>query len=171
MSESSVSAPLDVEHLAEHGEVRMLPEPTTCWFDIRPAAPAELPAVYESWAGTHKTSRTAGCIPNHLYAEVTFAAITGLLQRGAKVSVLTAQDAPSVVLGWVCWEPDRRGPRPIVHYIFVRDGFRERGYASLLLKSIGIGSGERFIYTHETSFAKRFKGGAHNPGVARRKHL
>jgi hypothetical protein len=73
------------------------------WHELRPAAPAELPGVYESWAGTWRRSRSAGCIPNHLFNEVTFTAITQLLQRGMRVDVLTAKAAPSVVLGWLAY--------------------------------------------------------------------
>lgn len=141
------------------------------WYEVRPAAPEELPAVYESWAGTWKRSRFAGCIPNHLFNEVTFAAITGLLQRGAAVAVLTARSAPSVVLAWVCYEPDTRSPQTIVHYLFTKDGLRQRGYSKLLLRAIGIEPGEKFIYTHETPFVRYYRGGYCNPGIARRKSL
>ena len=141
------------------------------WFEMRAATPEELPAVLESWAGTYKRSRSSGCIQNHLFNEVTFASITGLLRRGAQVSVLTAREAPSVVLGWVCHEPDHRSATPIVHYLFVKDRFRERGYARLMLAELGIKKGDRFIYTHETSFARYWPRSVHNPGIARRKRL
>lgn len=141
------------------------------WYAVRPATPAELPGVMESWSGTWKRSRYAGCIPNHLFEQITFTAITQLLQRGAKVDVLTARSAPGVVLGWVCHEADRRSSQRIVHYLFVKDGFRERGYGGLLLASIGIQRGDRFIYTHKTPFEKYFKGGHWNPGIARRKSI
>jgi hypothetical protein len=147
-------------------------EPSACaspWFEIRPAAPEELPAVFEAWVGTYKRSRTAGCIPNHLFESVQLATITGLLQRGARVDVLCAREAPAVVLAWVCWEHDKRAAAPIVHYAFTRDGIRERGYMTLLLKAIGATG--RFLCTHETSFMKYLRGAVHNPGPARRKHL
>lgn len=143
--------------------------PIQPWFEIRAATPEELPNVFESWVGTYKRSLTAGCIPNHMFEAVQLATITGLLQRGAKVSVLCAREAPAVVLAWVCWEPDKRAAAPIVHYAFTRDGLRQRGYAGLLLKATGATG--RFLYTHQTSFSKYLRGGVHNPGPARRKHL
>jgi hypothetical protein len=144
-------------------------EPAPSWHAIRPATPEELPSVYESWAGTWKRSRSAGCIPNHLFNEVTFACITGLFARGMRVAVLTAAAAPSVVLGWIAYERDRRSDQPVVHYMFVKDGFRERGYSKLLLAHVG--GAEKFVYTHQTSFSQYYPGGYHNPGIARRKDL
>lgn len=138
------------------------------WFEIRPAAQDEMPAILESWLGTYKRSQSAGTVPNHLYASVQTACIDGLLARGAKVSVLCARSTPDLVLAWVCHEADRRGPAPIVHYLFTKDAVRDRGYASLLLRSIGAGDG-RFIYTHQTSFSKRWPRARWNPGIARRK--
>lgn len=139
------------------------------WYSIRPATPAELPGVYEAWAGTWKRSRSAGCIPNHLFNEVTFTAITQLLQRGMKVAVLVADAAPELVLAWVAYEADARSDQMIVHYLFTKDGFRQRGLAKTLLAHIG--AGEKFIYTHQTGFAKYWPQAYHNPGIARRKSL
>jgi hypothetical protein len=137
--------------------------------ELRPAAPAELPGVYESWAGTWRRSRSAGCIPNHLFNEVTFTAITQLLQRGMKVAVLTAKAAPGTALGWIAYERDKRSDQVIVHYLFTKDGFRQRGYGQLLLDEVG--AGRKFIYTHQTPFAKYWPDAYHNPGIARRKDL
>lgn len=151
--------------LADHVEVQAVP----AWFDIRPAAPTELPAVYEAWAGTYKRSKSAGVIPNHLFEQVTFTAITGLLQRGARIDALVAKSYPDTVLAWIAYEQDRRSSQPVVHYMFVKDGFRRKGLAKTLLAYVG--GSERFVYTHETPFMKYFKGGYHNPGLARRKNL
>jgi hypothetical protein len=151
----------------------ILPPPTetaaSSWHLLRPATPVELPSVYESWAGTWRRSRSAGCIPNHLFNEVTFTAITQLLQRGMRVSVLTAKAAPSVVLGWIAYERDTRSDQVIVHYMFIKDGFRQRGYAQLMLDEVG--AGRKFIYTHQTPFAKYWPAAYHNPGICRRKAL
>ena len=86
------------------------------WFEMRAATPEELPAVLESWAGTYKRSRSAGCIPNHLFNEVTFAAITGLLRRGAQVSVLTAREAPT---GLTCTYLSARSSPASRHFLTV----------------------------------------------------
>lgn len=144
------------------------PEPAP-WHEIRPATPAELPSVYESWAGTWRRSRSAGVIPNHRFSEITFEAITQLLQRGARVDVLTAKAAPGVVLGWIAYEHDRRSDQLVLHYLFVKDGFRRRGYSKLLLAAAGVG--EKFLYTFSTPFMRYYKGGFHMPEIARRKLL
>lgn len=139
------------------------------WYVVRAPSPEELPAVFEAWAGTWKRSRSAGCIPNHLFAEVTFTAITQLLERGMQVLVLAARSHPDVPLAWVAFERDKRADQVIVHYLFTRDSFRRRGLAQTLLDSIG--AGQKFIYTHQTGYAKYWPDAFHNPGIARRKEL
>lgn len=143
--------------------------PAACWYDTRPPAAHELPAIYEAWAGTFRKSRSAGCIPNDMFGPVTYAAITQLLNRGMKVLVLTARSYPDVVLAWIAYEPDTRSDQVIVHYAFTKDGFRQRGLCNTLLGHIG--AGEKFIYTHQTGFSKYWPRAYHNPGIARRKAL
>lgn len=147
------------------------PEASPAWYDLRPAAPSELAAVMEAWAGTYRKSRSAGCIPNHLFNEVTFTAITQLLQRGAHVQVLVDKRAPELVLAWICFEQDKRSSQPVVHYMFVRDGFRQRGLSKVLLAAAGMQSDGKFVYTHSTPFMQYYPGGYWNPGIARRKAL
>lgn len=143
----------------------------TTWYSIRPAAPGELPFVFESWAGTYKRSKSAGCIPNDMFEAVTFRAIEQLLGRGMEVLVLAARSHPDVILAWVAYERDQRKAQPIVHYIFTRDGFRRRGLATTMLARIGAGPGTKFLYTHQTPFARYFPQGHWEPGIARRKSL
>ncbi len=127
--------------------------------------------VIEAWSGTWKRSRAAGCIPNDMFEDVTRAAITQLLARGMEIRGLCASSHPSVLLSWVAFERDKRKPgAPVIHYLFTREPVRGRGMARLLLDSIG--AGKRFIYTHQTTFAKKYWPDAvHLPGIARRKSL
>lgn len=140
------------------------------WYELRSASPEELPVVCETWAGTWKRSRAAGCIPNDLFDRVTYAAIQQLLDRGMQVRVLVDRGRPDLVLSWVAYELDPRKPgSAVVHYVFTREPLRRRGYAQLLLDDIG--AGRDFVYTHKTGFSRYWPGATHNPGIARRKEL
>lgn len=140
-------------------------------FSTRPMLPEELPAVLESWAGTFRSSRYAGCIPNDKFYAVTYDAITQLVNRGMAVTVLTPANRPEQMLGWIAHESDTRDMQPVVHYLFVKQPFRKRGLGRLLMDSIGAVKGSKFIYTYCTSYAKYFPGGYHMPSIARRAKL
>lgn len=140
------------------------------WYAFRPPSADEMQGVIEAWSGTFKRSRSAGCIPNDMFEDVTRAAITQLLGRGMEIRGLVAASHPEVLLSWVAFERDLRRPgAPIVHYLFTREPVRRRGLAKLLLADIG--AGEKFIYTHRTACAAWWPRAMHNPGPARRKSL
>lgn len=127
--------------------------------------------MLEAWAGTFRNSRYAGCISNDQFYDVTYKTIAQLLTRGTKVTVVTPEDRPGQVLGWVAHEQDRQDAQPVVHYLFVKGPFRRRGIGRLLMDHIGATKGSKFIYTFATSFAKHFVGGYHMPSIARRAQL
>lgn len=141
------------------------------WYTIRPHATEDLPVVHETWAGTWKTARAAGCIPNNLFDAVHKALVDQLLNRGMKIDVIVPSNRPSQVMGWIAYEPDPKSPgKALVHYVFVKAPFRRRDLANTLLAHVGNADG-KFVYTHETSFARYWPRAYHNPGVARRKDL
>ena len=147
------------------------PPGTSTWFCIRSHTAEDQPAVYESWLGTFKISRAAGCIPNNLFDQVYSVAIDQLIERGMKVDIICPANRPSQMLGYVAYEPDPKATgKSVVHYLFVKAPFRRRGLATTLLAHVGNADG-RFVYTYQTSFSKYFPAAFHNPGLARRKAL
>lgn len=140
-------------------------------YTFRSLMPDELPSVLEAWAGTFRSSRYAGCIPNDKFYAVTYDAITQLINRGMQITALVLSSRPEQVLAWVAHEQDTKdltNPQPIVHYLFTKAAFRKRGLSRLLMDHIGAVKGSRFIYTFCTSYAKHFAGGYHMPSLARR---
>lgn len=141
------------------------------WFSIRPMQPSDVSLVMESWLGTWKTARAAGCIPNNLFDQVQTALIDQLLVRGMHIDVITPSNRPSQVMGWIAYEPDPKSPgKSIIHYVFTKAPFRRRGIAATLIARVGNGDG-RFVYTHETSFARYWPRAFHMPALARQKEL
>lgn len=122
-----------------------------------------------TWEDTYRNSRWAGTIPNHLYRDVQRVAMRQLTARpGTRVTLAHAPGDPDALLGYVVHErlPD---DSPVVHYLYVKDPFREGRIATqLLLGTVG----RRFRYTHRTDAARRFsKPGwevSYEPGIARR---
>ncbi len=141
------------------------------WYAFRPSSAEDFQLVLESWLGTWKTARAAGCIPNNMFDQVQTALIEQLLARGMKIDVITPSNRPQQVMGWIAYEADPKAPgKSLVHYLFVKAPFRRRGLANTLLRHVGNDDG-RFVYTHETSFARYWRKAYHNPGLARRKAI
>lgn len=140
-------------------------------YTFRPLLPDELPQVLEAWAGTYRSSRYAGCIPNDKFYSVTYDCITQLLNRGMRVTVLVLASRPEQALAWIAHETDTRSAQPVVHYVFTKTAFRRRGLSRLLLDRVGATRDSRFIYTFCTSYAKHYPTGFHMPSLARRAQL
>jgi hypothetical protein len=60
----------------------------------------------------------------------------------------------------------------VVHYVWVRDGYREGGLAHYLFKAAQIDFNEPYFYTFWTKAVTRyqlFRKGVHEPAIARRR--
>lgn len=127
----------------------------------------ELPLVFDSWSRSFKKSPWAGCIPNHLYPEVSRATISEILDRGAKVIVayVDLPDGGRRVMGYSVSEPDKR----ILHWLFVKRDYRLPGWqvgTALLKRTCGDiqwnehrqGYDDPWTYTHKTPASTKFLG-------------
>lgn len=134
----------------------------------RPAEPAELDFILDSWLKSYRTSPWAGVVRNHRYHEETRGTIEDLLGRGAKLTVASAPDTGRV-LGWVCHESKQ--DVLVIHYIYVKDPFRKLGVGKSLIESLNP-QGCALAYTFRTRASKYIVPGAlFAPEIARRKSL
>lgn len=133
----------------------------------------ELPLVFDSWSKSFKKSPWAGCIPNHLYPEVSRAGISEILDRGAKVLVayIDLPDGARRVMGYSVSEPEKK----ILHWLFVKRDYRMPGWqvgTALLDRTLamaGEGRLEQWTYTYRTPASAKFLGPffTHDPAPAR----
>ena len=70
-------------------------------------------------------------------------------------------------VGFVAYEVRSDG-RNVLHYIYVKDALRRRGFGKKLLDVVDT---NRYFYTHRTRFSKYLPRGTHRPEFARRKNL
>lgn len=121
----------------------------------RPAAD-EWPLVFDSWARSYRKSPFAGCIPNHLYDEVSRASFNDIIARpGARVIVATTElpEGGRRVMGYVVTEPARN----CVHWAFVKQAYRRLGVGrALLAEAIKDFSAGKKFYTHRTPVSQKF---------------
>jgi hypothetical protein len=134
-------------------------------FDIRDSRPDEANFIMSSWLRVWKVSPFAGCIPNHLFRQVTRTAIEQLILRGARFRVAVSGDR---ILGWMCSEQTRRG-EAVVHAGYCRESYILLGVLEALRDDV---EGSRPIrYTHRTRQLANALGESarHCPEIARRK--
>lgn len=132
-------------------------------------APDEVEFVMDSLAKSYRSSPWAGVVPNNLWFPVCRAAVTGLLERGAMVTVARAAGR---VLGYVIHE--HKGPDVVLHMVYVKDPFRRTGLARRLLTRCGAYGAERVFYTFKTRSAPLVLKGLRStyaPEIARRREL
>jgi len=112
--------------------------------------PDELALVYDSWVESFRKSPWAGCVRNDVWQTCQRATIQGILQRGAKLTVVLAPVVEGVhtgrrVMGWACTEPQLE----VLHYVYMKADFRKHGIArAILLHETGGWHQPR--YTHRT---------------------
>ncbi len=122
-------------------------------------APAadEYALIYDSWARSFKKSPWAGCIPNHLYDQVSRAAMNDILNRGARVIVAVEEleTGGRRVLGYSVSEP----AHSILHWLFMKRDARGLGLGrQLLAETVADWKPFGWRYTHRTNASTRFLG-------------
>ena len=130
--------------------------------DKSEATPDEV-FIADGWWKSWRSSPWAGTIARNLSFDVTLNTIRQLAIRGADFRVLESPEFETYV-GFICTEGD-----DVLHYIFVKDILRERGFSKALLGAVNLPTGYR--YTHRTRLSKWLPRGRHRPDIARRKDL
>lgn len=144
---------------------------------FRPAADADLPLVVDSWAESYRTAHAAGMIAMSRWRDVMEVEIRAVLARpGCEVTVAHhpgEEGTRADVYGWIAVEHGgfyvetkrRRSGRlkrvlvrvgePLVHYVFVKRGYRRMGLARRLLVAAGVDVAAPFAYTCKTGVVSR----------------
>lgn len=111
--------------------------------ETRPAEKPDLAFIFSSWLKSFRESEFAKGIPTSLYYREHHRLIERLLER-AQVLVACNPESPSQIYGWICFERSRAR---VIHYVYVKQPFRELGIAKRLLEAALAGE-EGFFYTH-----------------------
>jgi hypothetical protein len=119
--------------------------------DLAPDAD-ERAFVISTWASSYKHSHFAGLIRSEDWAAVMHDQLGKLIDRST-VRTLVAWDPPAFLYGHIVG--DTAGATPIVHYVYVKDPFREAGIARGLFAAMGVDPAKPFVYTSRTSMVVR----------------
>lgn len=114
--------------------------------------------VLSSWSSSYKASHFAGLITAEDWAEVMHVQLGKILDRPTTRTLVAASaDRHPFLYGFI--SGDTSGRLPIVHYVYVKDGYRSEPsgdgregprYARGLFAALGVDPEDPFLYTCKT---------------------
>jgi GNAT superfamily N-acetyltransferase len=124
----------------------------------------DLGFVLKSWIRSYANSPWAGSMSRDRQVQSIRGTVLDLIQRGMTVRVVCLTSRHDFLLGFIAYETPPEGP--VVHYVYVKSGYRESGIASALLESIAKNAKVRT--SHRTPLGDYlFKGSQYNPRLSR----
>ncbi len=113
--------------------------------------PEEYPLIFDTWARSFRKSPWAGCVPNHLWDQVSRACIGELLTRSRVIVAVKNLPEGRRVMGYSVSEPG------VLHWLYVKNDFRGLGIGRSLLELTTSGW-DQYVYTHQTRASRKFLG-------------
>ncbi len=99
---------------------------------FRAFRPDDMRCVTSNWLKSFRDSPWAGCVSNDQYYDAYSETLRQLFVRGTKILVACNKDDADQIVGWIAIEDVKGGCA--VHYVYVKDGFRQGGLASELVR-------------------------------------
>jgi GNAT superfamily N-acetyltransferase len=98
----------------------------------------------------HKRKRWA--INPQLYYEAVRPVLRRIVgHEDTRILMAVYPDAPDKIRGWICYAEREGSPVPVLHYVYVKHGWRKLGVAHQLMVAadlaVEIGVGRSFLYT------------------------
>ena len=130
---------------------------------LRGVEAGDLPFIYNSWLKSYRDSPAVRSVPNSIYFAEHHNNLEGILSS-ALTEVWVACDAEdeSNIRGYVVVEHE--GDCEVVHWVYVKQPYRQSGVARALLKCALSDSELPVFYTHYTKMSECIRGRAvYNP--------
>lgn len=118
---------------------------------IRPGGAGDRGYIVDSWLQSYRPSPFATQLPDWAYwSHFGHVGIVESIMESSPALVACLPDARDFIYAWAVG--DRRG---FLHYVFVRNDFREQGFAKALVDALGMSAGPLRV-THMTQeFSRR----------------
>jgi hypothetical protein len=121
---------------------------------IRKATEQDRPFIYATWLRNYRhSSEFAKDLDKDIYYEFHHAVVKRILDRGASVLIAADKVDPTVIYGYLIWEP--LPDRDVIQYGYVKKAFRNLGVFTTLLGASGVRI-NALVYTHQTDLGKKF---------------
>lgn len=115
--------------------------------------------IVSGWSSSLRDAHAAGLIAMDDWAEVMHRQIVQILDRGDACTTIVAyetdEEPGSLVDLYGFIAADVRDPRPLVFYVFVKQGYRRAGVARGLFRAAGIDPAKPFDYACKTGASAR----------------
>src|SRR5574338_1039205 len=132
--------------------------------------PDEFRIIFDAWGNSFRKSPWAGCVPNHLWDQVSRETARTIMDRGAQVLVAVTpifgreDEFPAVrrVMGYSVAEPGRN----VLHWLYVKNDYRGTGVGRALLEAAThdfTDGPQPWTYTHRTRASEKFLRAAARP--------
>jgi hypothetical protein len=132
----------------------------------RPPVADDLGFVIKAWVRSYANSPYAGSMSRERQVTAIRGTIFDLIKRGAEVKLVCLSARPDFILGFICSEQSPDGP--IVHYVYVKNNFRQSGIGSGLVESICAKPDVQVKTSHRTPLGDcLFKSRQYNPKLSR----
>ncbi len=124
-------------------------------YTFRPYVNDDIPFIQNSWG----TSYYKGASYHHYINPKEFHAFhrpireAFFLRPTTAVVLCVSKEDQGLIMGWIAVEKPTSGPGIVIHYLYVKQAFKNLGIASSLLNSVTIET--PVIYTHITERAQR----------------
>jgi hypothetical protein len=126
----------------------------------------EMNFIFNSWIRTALANKNFAGLERSSLAAAVRETIMSLLDRGAEIDVAVWADDPSVIAGYVCYETSKQFP--LIHFVYVKDKFREGGLGSTLVAQGRAEKPGRLVYTFKNKNTKRvIREGNYRPFLVR----
>lgn len=135
---------------------------------IRLANPNDIAFIYATWLNNYHYDSALGkeCKDSIFFREYREVIDHILGSNDTKVAVASLQNDEATIFGYMVYES---GPTPCIHYVFIKENFRELGIAKQLFKFFSTNQSIKHIYSHKTSYVadilKKYPQLTYNPFI------
>lgn len=133
---------------------------------IRSHSLVDLPFIFKCWIRTALAAKQFAGLDRPALVVAVQETIMSLLDRGARIDVAVWEEDPTVIAGFVCY--DAQKSFPLIHFVYVKDTFRNTGIGSTLVCHGRSEKPGRLSYTFKNKNTKRvIREGNYRPFLVR----
>lgn len=111
----------------------------------------DIPYIYSTWLKNYHydSALCKECTDSVFFKEYREVIDTILEKSNTVVAVASLENDPAIIFGYIVAEVE---PTPCIHYIFIKEDFRQLGIAKALINYLSLNTQKSLTFTHKTSY-------------------